>query len=79
MPASDLLQQSTYRPWSVINKKLTTAMPNFIRTGDSYFVENERKIRAMLYTYRIPILFITLTFSEKVASLSGVLGYSWLC
>jgi hypothetical protein len=65
MPASDLLQQSTYGPWSVINEKLTTAMPNFIRTGDSYFIDNERKIRAMLHTYEIPTLFITLTFSER--------------
>jgi hypothetical protein len=65
MPASDLLQQSTYGPWSVINEKLTTTMPHFIRTGDNYFIENERKIKAMLNAYGIPTLFITITFSER--------------
>ena len=65
MPAFDLLQQSTYGPWSVINEKLTTAIPHFIRTGSSYFIENERKVKAMLGAYNIPSLFITLTFSEQ--------------
>ena len=65
MPASDLLQQSIYGPWSVINEKLTTSIPYFIRTGSSYFIENERKVKAMLGAYGIPSLFITLTFSEQ--------------
>jgi len=65
MPASELLQQSTYGPWSVINEKLTTAIPHFIRTGSTYFAENEQKTKAMLGAYGISTLFVTLTFSEQ--------------
>ena len=65
MPASDLLQQSIYGPWSVINEKLTTSIPHFIRTGSTYFAENEQKTKAMLGTYGISTLFVTLTFSEQ--------------
>lgn len=74
MPATDLLQQSAYGPWSVINEKLTTSIPYFIRTGDNYFIENERKIRAMLYTYGIPTLFITITFSEQWPAYQRILS-----
>lgn len=65
MPASDLLQQNSYGPWSVINQKLTTTMPHFIRTGDNYFTEDERKIMAILNACGIPTLFITINFSER--------------
>jgi hypothetical protein len=65
MPASDLLQQSIYGPWSVINEKLTTSIPHFIRTGSTYFAELEQRTKAMLAAYSIPTLFITLTFSEQ--------------
>jgi len=65
MPAFDLLQQSIYSPWLVINKKLTTSIPYFIRIGSSYFIENERKVKAMLRAYSISSLFITLTFSKQ--------------
>src|SRR5437016_2056776 len=65
MPASDLLQQSIYGSWSVINKKLTTSIPYFIQTGSSYFIKNKRKVKAMLGAYGIPSLFITLTFSKQ--------------
>src|SRR5271168_5130572 len=74
MPALDLLQQSTYGPWSVINKKLTTTMPHFIRTGDNYFIKNERKIKAMLNAYGIPTLFITITFSERWPAYKRILA-----
>lgn len=74
MPALDLLQQSTYRPWSVINEKLTTTMLHFIRTRDNYFTENERKIKAMLNAYGIPTLFITITFSERWPAYKRILA-----
>jgi len=74
MPASDLLQQSTYGPWSVINKKLTTTMLHFIRTRDNYFIENKRKIKAMLNAYGIPTLFITITFSERWPAYKRILA-----
>ena len=65
MLASNLLQQSIYSPWLVINKKLTTSIPYFIQIGSSYFIENEQKVKAMLGAYSISLLFITLTFFEQ--------------
>ena len=65
MPTSNLLQQSIYSPWLVINEKLTTSIPYFIRIGSSYFIENERKVKAMLRAYSISSLFIILTFFEQ--------------
>jgi len=53
MPASELLQQSTYGPWSVINEKLTTAISHFIRTGSTYFAENEQKSKNEGYAWRL--------------------------
>ncbi|KAH8586719.1 hypothetical protein B0O99DRAFT_602268 [Bisporella sp. PMI_857] len=77
MPNPELLQQSAYGPWSVINEKLTTTMPGFIRTGESYFLENERKIKAMLDTYNIPTLFVTITFNERWEPYTRLLGYPY--
>ncbi len=74
MPAYDLLQQSIYGPWSVINEKLTTSIPYFIRTGSTYFIENERKVNAMLSAYGIPTVFITLTFSEQWPAYQKILA-----
>jgi hypothetical protein len=74
MPASDLLQQSAYGPWSVINEKLTTTIPHFIRTGDTYFIEGGRKVNAMLNAYKTPNLFITTTFSERWAAYQKILA-----
>ena len=65
MPTSNLLQQSIYGPWLVINKKLITSIPYFIRTGSSYFIENKQKVKTMLGAYSISLLFITLTFSKQ--------------
>ena len=65
MPASDLLQQSIYGPWSVINEKLTTSIPHFIRTGDTYFAENEQKTKAILGACGTSTIFVTLTFNEQ--------------
>ena len=64
MPASDLLQQSIYGPWSVINEKLTTSISHFIQTGDTYFAENEQKTKVMLEACSTLTIFVTLTFNE---------------
>lgn len=62
--ASELLQQSQYGPWSIVNEKLTTSIPKFIRTGDTFFLNAESKARCMLQTFGIPTIFVTTTFSE---------------
>ena len=65
MPAHDLLQQSIYGPWLVINEKLTTSIPYFIQIGSTYFIKNKQKVNAILSAYRIPTVFIILTFLEQ--------------
>ena len=65
LPVSELLQCSAYGNWSIVNEKITTTIPRFIRTGEAFFIDAESKIKAMLREYGIPILFVTLTFSEK--------------
>ena len=62
---NELIQQSTYGSWSIINEKLTSSIPKFIRTRDAFFIKAKQKIRAMLQTYSLPQLFMTNTFSER--------------
>jgi hypothetical protein len=64
LPGMDLLQQSQYGNYSIINEKLTTTIPEVIRTGDTYFQFNEQKVKTMMSTFGTPTLFMTLTFSE---------------
>ena len=70
---NELIQQSTYGNWNIIDEKLTNSIPKFIRTGDTFFIEAEQKIRAMLMTYNIPQLFITTTFSERWPEYQSIL------
>ena len=36
---NELIQQSTYGSWSIINEKLTSSIPKFIRTRDAFFIK----------------------------------------
>ncbi|GES73489.1 DNA helicase Pif1, ATP-dependent [Rhizophagus clarus] len=56
---------SLYNNKLIVNEQITTTLPTFIRTGDSYFHEKERHINAMINNYGLPQLFITLTMSEN--------------
>jgi len=70
---SSLIQRSNYGPWSIIDEKLTTTIPKFIRTGDTFFLEAEQKVKCMLQTFGIPTLFITVTFSERWPGYKNIL------
>lgn len=63
--AAEILQQSQYGPWMIINEQLTTSIPKFIRTGDTFFLNAESNVRCMLQTFGIPTIFVTTTFSER--------------
>ncbi|GES90273.1 Pif1-like helicase domain-containing protein [Rhizophagus clarus] len=63
--ASDLIQKSLYNNKLIVNEQITTTLPTFIRTGDSYFHEKEHHVNAMINNYGLPQLFITLTMSEN--------------
>jgi hypothetical protein len=71
---AQLLQQSMYGTWNIIDEQLTSTIPAFIRTGDTYFHRAESNINTMLKAFNLPQLFITLTFSEKWPQLIDILG-----
>jgi len=63
--AIDLIQKSLYSNKPIINEQITTTLPTFIRTGDSYFHEKEHHVNAMINIFGLPQLFITLTMNES--------------
>ena len=50
--------------WNIIDEQLTSTIPAFVRTGDNYFHTGEVKINAILKSYSLLTLFVTVTFSE---------------
>ena len=62
--AAELLRQSSYNTDLIINGSLTTPLPTFIHTGDSYFCEKELHLNTMLRYLGLPSLFITLSMAE---------------
>jgi hypothetical protein len=63
--AAELIQQSSYTDSQIINESITTTLPTFIRTGDTYFHEKELHINTMISEFGLPSLFITLTMAES--------------
>ena len=63
--AAELIQKSTYTNANIINESITTTLPTFIRTGDTYFHEKELHINTMISEFGLPSLFITLTMAEN--------------
>ncbi len=63
--AINLIQKSLYTDKPIINERITTTLPTFIRIGDSYFHEKEHHINAMINNFSLPQLFITLTMNEN--------------
>jgi Helitron helicase-like domain at N-terminus len=69
----DLLQQSLFGNWNIINERLTNSIPAFIRTGESFFVIGKLNINAMLKAFTLPGLFVTVTFSERWKEFQNIL------
>ena len=65
-PTGDqLLQQSMFGDWNIINEKISSTLPAFIWTGEPFFRNAESNIEAMLKSFSLPQLFVTITFSES--------------
>lgn len=62
---AELIKQSTYSNKPIINESITTTLPTFIRTGDTYFHEKQLHVNTMISSYGLPSLFITLTMAES--------------
>src|SRR5215468_9179292 len=68
-----LLQRSLYTGQSIVSEAITTSIPAFIRTGDTYFLQKEMHFNAMIQTFGLPTLFLTLTFSERWPQFTKIL------
>jgi hypothetical protein len=62
---TDLLQQSMFGSWNMIDERVTSTIPGFIYTGDTFFYKAESNINVMLKAFGLSSLFITVTFSER--------------
>src|ERR1044072_7921613 len=58
------IRKSNYSDKLIIDESITTTLPTFIRTGDSYFYEKQLHVNTMISSYGLPSLFITLTMAE---------------
>ena len=63
--AAELIKKSTYSNEPIIDESITTTLPTFIRTGDTYFHEKQLHVNTMISSYGLPSLFITLTMAES--------------
>ncbi len=63
--AMDLLQPSNYSSRNIINETITTPIPSFIRTGDTYFHQKQLHLNSMINKLGLPSLFITLSMAES--------------
>jgi hypothetical protein len=62
---ADLITTSTYNNRPIINENITTTLPSFIRTGNTYFKEKEYHVRAMVNAFQLPQIFYTTTMNEN--------------
>lgn len=65
LPQNQLLQQSAYGTFSIINEAITSVIPASIRSGEAYFHEKEAMVNAMKQSTGLPKLFVTLTFNDR--------------
>jgi len=63
--AAQIIRQSSYSDRQTYDESITTTLPTFIRTGDTYFHEKELHVNTMISSYGLPTLFITLTMAES--------------
>ncbi len=65
LPQHQLLQQSAYGTFSIINEAITNVIPGSIRTSETYFHEKEAMINSLTQAVGLPSLFITNTFNDR--------------
>lgn len=65
LPQHQLLQQSNYGSFSIINEAITTVIPGSIRTSETYFHEKEGMLNSLTQAVGLPSLFVTNTFNDR--------------
>src|ERR1043165_498835 len=61
---AQLIRKSNYSDKLIIDESITTTLPIFIHTDDSYFHEKQLHVNTMISSYGLPSLFITLIMAE---------------
>src|SRR6266545_8275285 len=65
LTAADLITNSIYNNKPIINENITTSLPSFIRTGNTYFKEKEYQVKTMVDAFQLPQIFYTTTMNEN--------------
>jgi hypothetical protein len=60
----EIIEQSLYTGNNKYNEEITTPIPTFIRTGDTYFQKKTMHLNSMITELQIPTIFITLSMAE---------------
>ena len=65
LTAADLITTSVYNNKSIINENITTTLPSYIRTGNTYFKQKEHQVQTMVDAFQLPQIFYTTTMNEN--------------
>src|SRR6266498_2672661 len=65
LTAADLITTSIYNNKSIINENITTTLPSYIRTGNTYFKQKEHQVQTMVDAFQLPQIFYTTTMNEN--------------
>ena len=65
LTAADLITNSIYNNKPIINENITTTLPSYIRTGNTYFKEKEYQVQTMVDAFQLPQIFYTTTMNEN--------------
>src|SRR6266511_3907706 len=65
LTAADLITTSVYNNKSIINENITTTLPSYIRTGNTYFKQKEHQVQTMVDVFQLLQIFYTTTMNEN--------------
>src|ERR1043165_7197085 len=65
LTAADLITNSIYNNKPIINENITTTLPSYIRTGNTYFKEKEYQVQTIVDAFQLPQIFYTTTMNEN--------------
>ncbi|PKY52928.1 hypothetical protein RhiirA4_470850 [Rhizophagus irregularis] len=65
LTAADLISTSVYNNRPIINENITTTLPSYIRTGNTYFKEKEFQVQTIVDAFQLLQIFYTTTMNEN--------------
>jgi len=61
---ADLISQSVYNGRPIINENVTTTLPSFIRTGQTFFYRKGLQLNTIIQSFGLPQILYTTTMAE---------------